>query len=65
MECSDLGGELALRVNALALPAPLIGEELRIRPATSWARHDSVRESERNHVCEAIVGVGEILDCLL
>ena len=62
---SDLGRELALRVNALALPAALVGEELGVCPTTSGTGHDSIRESQRDHVREAIIGVCEVLDCLL
>ena len=62
---SHLRGELALGMYALALPAPLVGEEFGVCPAASRTGNDAIREGQRNHVREAVVGVREVPNRLL
>jgi hypothetical protein len=61
---SNLGGELPLGVDALALPFALIGKESRIGAATGGA-NDAVGPSQLDHIVKTVLRVGEEKDCLL
>jgi hypothetical protein len=61
----DLRGELALEVNALALPLPLILEEHNIVSATSGTGDNAVGPAQTNHVSERVVGIVEVPDGFL
>ncbi len=56
--------ELAVMVNALALPLPLISEEAGVSATASRADHLAVPPS-RNQVGKAVVGVSEVKNCFL
>jgi hypothetical protein len=61
---SDLGAELSMSVNALALPFALISEENHAFAATGRAAN-TLGPAQQNHELEAIVGVGEVDDGFL
>jgi len=62
---ADLDGELAVVVDALALPLALILEEYRILASTSRAGHNAIGPAQLDHEIEAIIGVREVENGLL
>src|SRR5208282_5002598 len=63
-DCSDLGRELPFRVDALALPLTLSGEESGVFPPAGRT-FNAIRPAQTDHELEAVVGVREVDDCLL
>jgi len=60
----DLNRELAVMMDALALPLPLISKEASTGATASRADHFTM-PSSGNQVTKAVVGLGEIDDCFL
>ena len=61
---SNLGGELALRVAALALPFLLVLQLSHVLAPTGGAEH-ALRPAMVNHVPDAVIGIGKIENGLL
>lgn len=54
----NLRGELAFRMNGLALPFALVVKENNVVAPTSGADHDAIRPAKQGHVGKSVVRVG-------
>ena len=63
-DSSNLHAELLASMLILAFPEATGSEKANVLRATSGAL-DAVRPAALNHECEAVVGIGEVLDCFL
>jgi|ERR1700687_1132377 len=61
----DLGRELPLGMDTLALPLALILEEYNVITSAGGADHDAIRPADFHHKVEAVVGVRKVDDGLL